>query len=373
MKRKNILILMGMNDSIDRLNTIINFAKKARWDLTIEDRYNPPETVDYDGILATLVAKPDLLRFIRKALAKGIPVVDMHDEVDLPGLYRVAADFTAAGRRIAEHLTTRGFRQVAWFSTDSYHMHEAVKAGFSRAWRGTEMRDWTYRKSARNPSVERWMAEILSHAPKPIAVLTFNNYNAVKLLNGCQTANLAVPDDLSIISSNNEAAYLDKANDTTISYVRFDYSVLGQKAAETLDAILSRAKVKTATLTAPVEIVIGRSSNTYTAGEPRVRQALLYIRDNLSKPFTIADIAEHVKAPRITLDRLFRAEFGRTTGKELLRLRLSEAKRLLASTDMKLEAISAATGFCHASYLIKAFKRNFGLTPNTFRERTAAT
>ena len=73
--------------------------------------------------------------------------------------------------------------------------------------------------------------------------------------------------------------------------------------------------------------------------------------------------------PRIRLDRLFATRLGHSAGAGIARRRIAEAKRLLDGTDLPLAAIAERCGFCHASFLIRTFKRATGLTPHGWRRR----
>lgn len=47
--------------------------------------------------------------------------------------------------------------------------------------------------------------------------------------------------------------------------------------------------------------------------------------------------------------------------------RIQAAKELLTGSDITIDEIAAATGFCSASYFCKLFKRYEGITPSYFR------
>ena len=83
--------------------------------------------------------------------------------------------------------------------------------------------------------------------------------------------------------------------------------------------------------------------------------------------FDTAEIAAGLGVSRSTLDRLFAAEIGHSAGAEVKRMRITKAKRLLRTTDMKLDAVAAQCGLCHASYLIRTFRSVTGVTPHAFR------
>jgi AraC-like DNA-binding protein len=94
---------------------------------------------------------------------------------------------------------------------------------------------------------------------------------------------------------------------------------------------------------------------------------LQFIRDNLTKPFGVTEIAEALGITRIRINRLFTSELKRTVGEEILRQRIVKAKKLLVETDSTLEYIANECGFCHSSYFVNIFKRTTGLTPRRYR------
>ena len=61
------------------------------------------------------------------------------------------------------------------------------------------------------------------------------------------------------------------------------------------------------------------------------------------------------------------AEIGHSAGEEVKRMRITKAKRLLRTTDLKLDAVAVQCGLCHSSYLIRMFRSVTGVTPHAFR------
>ena len=115
-------------------------------------------------------------------------------------------------------------------------------------------------------------------------------------------------------------------------------------------------------------IVVQQSTDVIATKNELLRAALRFIRENIGRSFGAAEIAASLGVPRIRLDRLFAAELRRSGGKEILRQRLAKAKQLLTETDGTLDAIASSCGFCHASYLVNAFKKALGTTPRRYRK-----
>jgi two-component system response regulator YesN len=68
----------------------------------------------------------------------------------------------------------------------------------------------------------------------------------------------------------------------------------------------------------------------------------------------------------------FKTHMGIGFSEFLIRLRISKAKRLLLETDDKISDIALKVGFHDAAYFNKVFKRETGITPNTFRQSSGS-
>ena len=111
---------------------------------------------------------------------------------------------------------------------------------------------------------------------------------------------------------------------------------------------------------------IGRPTAAAPTLATRVDQ---YLRDNLSRRITLADVARHVSVSVSTLSHRYPAEAGRSVMQTLLDIRLTTAKGLLERGD-PLKTVAAQLGFTDAFHFSHAFKRGVGIPPRAFRRQT---
>ena len=104
---------------------------------------------------------------------------------------------------------------------------------------------------------------------------------------------------------------------------------------------------------------IGRS----TAG------VIEYINENYKRKLTNAELAERAGYHEYHLNRLLKKEMGITLHKYVLRLRITEAERLLLITDMSVADISEEVGFESATHFATQFKVMSGCTPLEYRKK----
>ena len=97
---------------------------------------------------------------------------------------------------------------------------------------------------------------------------------------------------------------------------------------------------------------------------------LLYIRDNIHRPFGAEQVAEALGESRSRLDKTCSARFGQSLGKTILAHRIAKIEHLLLKSDLNIKEIASHTGFCAPNYLIKKFKSATGYTPFKWKKRT---
>lgn len=98
-------------------------------------------------------------------------------------------------------------------------------------------------------------------------------------------------------------------------------------------------------------------------------EALSYIQKNYSDPnLSLSMLAEHVGSTPSYLSKLIRQGTSKTFNEHLCEVRISEAKKLLATSSMLIKEISDKTGFLSVQNFIRVFKRYVGITPGQYRE-----
>jgi AraC-like DNA-binding protein len=102
--------------------------------------------------------------------------------------------------------------------------------------------------------------------------------------------------------------------------------------------------------------------------ERSIRESAAYIRvhyakENLSVPHLAGREAMSVSY----YVRSFRKIMGVTPHQYILQARINAARELLDTTSLSVETIAEHSGFCSASHLISAFRKETGMTPLQFR------
>lgn len=191
--------------------------------------------------------------------------------------------------------------------------------------------------------------------------------NTLKYVKRMTARGIPVPDDIAILSIGDDPLVTDN-QPVPISCIRQNLSRGGYTAAALLDRLMNGGRRPAdPILVKPEGITVRRSTDTVADDNPLIRKVLLYIRDNLHRPFGAEQVADALGESRSRLDKTCAARFGQSLGKTILAHRLAEAKRLLRKGELNIKEIAARTGFCAPNYLIKKFKAAFGTTPLRWR------
>ncbi|MFE9093093.1 GlxA family transcriptional regulator [Streptomyces sp. NPDC007264] len=94
---------------------------------------------------------------------------------------------------------------------------------------------------------------------------------------------------------------------------------------------------------------------------------LTWLRENLSRELTLADIAEQARTSTRTLIRRFRDQTGTTPLQWLHRARIRQAQHLLETTEHSVERIGGQVGFGSPTTFRDRFKRTTGVSPQSYR------
>ena len=114
------------------------------------------------------------------------------------------------------------------------------------------------------------------------------------------------------------------------------------------------------------ELIKKRSTALYS--EP-VRQILVTIDASIASDLSLKRFANELFLNTSYLSSLFKKETGMTLTDYVNKNRISNAKRLLKSTTLSIQAVAAAVGIPDIHYFTRLFRRETGLSPREYRKK----
>ncbi|HEY1663121.1 MAG TPA: DNA-binding transcriptional regulator [Verrucomicrobiae bacterium] len=375
-RQKRILLALGWYDY--RLHDgIAKYALEHGWHLCPDTTKEKviPWGWQGDGILAWLGAGDDLAEFVNHAHK---PTVDFSFRRPQLAFPRVLVDHVSAANLAAEHFLLRGLTNFIFYSDVENWAYEEggrafiqaiERAGHSCTWLCWQ-RSPSYTKEQEQWKIKRkWLAAELKKAPKPLAVFAASDDQAVEILEICDSAGLAVPEQVSIIGMDNSLRAVD-AMRTPISSVDTNLSLLGYRGAKLLDDLMHGKPPPAEPVRVPVAGLITRkSSDLIAVNDPGVAKGLKFLLENYHKLIGVDDMARAASMSRRGFHKAFLEQIGRPPGHELQRVRIEHAKKLLVQSDQKLAVVGELCGYQNPNTFWFAFKQAIGMSPKEFRAK----
>ncbi|MCW8328855.1 helix-turn-helix domain-containing protein [Photobacterium sp. SDRW27] len=99
-----------------------------------------------------------------------------------------------------------------------------------------------------------------------------------------------------------------------------------------------------------------------------VGRAISLMRQLLSEPKTVDELASMLAISRRQLDRLFKDNLGHTAREYWAEMRLKHVHWRVVNSNHSLQYLADEVGIPDVSYLCKLFRKRFGVSPNTLRK-----
>ena len=106
------------------------------------------------------------------------------------------------------------------------------------------------------------------------------------------------------------------------------------------------------------------NSNDYQ----RLKMLFKHVQNNYMEPIPLQEVADLCNMNPSYFSRYFKKITGKTFVEYVNYIRLTEAEKLLLTTDLNITQVAFKSGFSNASYFIKIFKKQNGISPNQMKK-----
>jgi AraC-like DNA-binding protein len=167
-------------------------------------------------------------------------------------------------------------------------------------------------------------------------------------------------------------AGLDRLTDAIVAC-----GVLDAKSQEELAAGAAQAAADAHTVRevvdsyrrAVADVELAAKRPTGARQERSTGRALQFIREHVSEPLTLRQVASAAGFAPNYFGTLFQRSQGVTFSRYVRRARIERAKHLLSATELSVEQIQRLSGFQTRTHFHRAFREDTGVTPASYRER----
>jgi LacI family transcriptional regulator len=391
MADRHIAVLVETSHASAReaLRGILAFVAEsgARWRLDHEPRRlenGPPPWLRRwrgDGI----IARSHCPKAMAAVVAAAVPAVELLGVARHPSVPMVVCDERAAGRLAVDHLAACGLRSFAFVGAKGMYWSDNRREGFRVAveaqGHGYAVFEFPQHERLAVPPEARLrrLAAWLRRLPHPVGIMAANDQYAGFTTAACRIAGIDVPDEAAVIGVDNDEVFCELASPPITSVIA-DHFTIGYEAAKLLAAFMDgrrprrppagrgRLPADWVAMEVPPRGIVERHSTDFkSAPDADVAAALRLIRDHFRGPLTVGQVAERLEVSRSTLVRRFAATLGHGLHDELVAARVREAKRLLAGSDLGLDAVAVRSGFGYPQQMNRVFRSRLGVSPAAYR------
>lgn len=327
-----------------------------------------------DGVISRATS-PEV---IQAALKLKIPVVDLNEQCVDGSVPMISNDHASIGRMAAEHFLQRGYTRFGCVGYSGMFWSDCRLRGFADrlAQAGYSCESYQGKnRGYRSLRLRSWELEIddlaawIDSLPKPIGIMTCDDFRGVQFLAACRVSDVAVPEQIAVLGVGGDDVACELAN-PPLSSVILNAQQMGYQAAQLLDSLMHGKPISQHVVKIPALDVITRQSTDITAiVDPIVAQSVRFIREHACDGINVNDVLQHVLVSRTALQNHFRDTLGQSIHDVIVGIRVDRAKELLAQSKLSLQDIAERCGFKHVEYLRSVLKQRTGWTPAQYRKQ----
>ena len=355
---------------------------------------------DVDGVITCIGTYK---RYVKKLAAdKSRPFAFVCAPCDMPSLRRRAVSLVCDDNAIAETaaalLVRHGLTEFGYVGSrlDSSRAEwdAARREAFLRTLATKGFSAHMYEPPKRKEGSKAEFAALatwLHGLPKPCGLFVSYDQRAMRVLNLCRAEGIGVPEQIQIVSADNEA-WICESTLPTLTSIEPDFEGAGYRAAEALfemmggarhneECKMDNAKCEGAAgtkhgpqvptvATFGVRRVVERMSTTDAHGSTsRAVRARNFIQSHIGEPLTVSRVAEQLNCSLRTLQSSYKAVFGTTVWDDITETRLVMAQKFLSSTDIPIGNIPERVGFKSPRHFARLFKARAGMSMRQWRRQ----
>ncbi len=351
---------------------ITRYAYEAGWILDggyVRSGYQPG-SLDVDGVLSVLGMHKELDRHLKRM---AVPIVNIGygGPPDVPS---VAADGRLIGQMAAEHFSSRGFRNFAYFmwsrSGGEVPRWEGFRDALAQLGHTAHLIGPLHDSHMSPPRADlyRYLSVQLEALAKPVGVFCEYDDHSISVLDAALMSDLRVPEQVAVLGVDNDELRCPFAP-IPLSSIDNNEERIGYEAAKLLDGVLQGQPTSTEpVLIPPRSVIVRQSTNILAIPHEEVAMALRLIWQHYTEPIDVIRVAERVPLSYPQLHATFVKHVGHSMAEELTRRRLEHAQRLLSSTEMKVSEIARLSGFGSSDRIGRVFMRKLKMSPSDYRD-----
>lgn len=377
MKSQPRIALLVKTNSDWHRNVLMGVAQCAEdngfWSFTVpemgaNDEVALPANWQGEGIIFRSTS-PELEESVRRA---NIPSVNISWLRSSAEIHKVVSDERACAEMAAKTLLEKQYENFGYVSFPPWcNYSNTIERTLAEQFQGRGFKLSSYPMcpdSRRTSGIDGTaMQQWLKSLPKPVAIVVWSSVVGNLVAKICRECDFSIPQTVAILCIEHDHLWSTLAP-VPLSNVDQDPWRIGYNAAKLLNAMIKGESPPTEPiLIPPICVVQRRSTEASIVKDPVLKNALDLIYKQAKTGITVKEIVAALGVSRRALEAKFQRYLECTPAAYIRRIQLSSVARLLRTTKLSITAIAHRTGYLYPEVLMRAFKREYGVTPMQFR------
>ncbi len=382
-KRKKVALRFSLTSGFTRnmVRGVIAYMRKhGPWDIDIRSEepialtsWSDLRKWDGDGIIAP-VYLPEHIRMLKE---KGIPVINTAAAQENTPFPTITFDNSAIGKMAADHLLEHDLDRFAYIGPKDWDYSVLRCTSFAETLAKQNApctKCWILPAPKTQQLDNNWVESnyylsALQQLQPPVGLLTSSDRVAYGILQACSQLGLRVPEDICLVSVDNDEILCNLAH-PNISSISLNGEEFGYKASAMLDQLMEGQPLENDLVKiAPERVVLRNSSDFLTVDDRYVADALRYIRNHAGRFIDVSDVMSVMPISRRSIERRFQDVVGHGIYKEISRCHIERAKTLLRQTDWSISRIARESGFNSTNRFEGTFRKETNLSATQYRKQ----
>ena len=328
-----------------------------------------------DGIIARVPSPYNAEDLIRTKK----PFMLINVQSDFKNLPSIAPDCKGLSKIAVEYFVGKGFKSLAFFGFDDVEWcHERSKyfeqiaaeygietqSFFETSGHGKDSGQFSKTWKAEENKMIEWLRQL----PKPVGILTTNDDMGRHVIQTCNIAGLAVPEEAAVLGNGNDQLVCELC-EPPLSSVDFNAENCGYQAAEILHQMIIGEEVSKLRVVVRSTNVVTRQSTDVTAiDDPNMAKAMNFISQNFKQNIKVTDVAHACGLSTRVLQNRFQKYLDRSPYEEITRVRIESATTMLTQSNLPISRVAYAIGYEEIKYFTRLFTKAQGMTPTAYRK-----
>lgn len=173
-----------------------------------------------------------------------------------------------------------------------------------------------------------------------------------------------------ILSCHDEFSFAQQA----IKLEAYDYILKESMEESNIMALLERLKKKLdqESFVNNQQLKVTKLLEMTTRNED-VLKAQKYVQTHIGEKISLTDVSEHLHLNSSYFSRMYKKETGEGFVEYVTRVKMDKALELLDNSGNSVEQIAYELGFDSKGYFLKTFKRFYGLSPKSYKNKDKVT